>query len=220
MKLDSTIIYQGDSLDADFEAFFERHDSTNIGKFYLVKSLFEREPDSAMVILGDIVAENSIESHLIEHYVRTQEITDRGGELSSADSAFYMERTNGLPTTDGAVYYYGLGNLFMEQHIPIISARIGQQPIIEQFIDTIHNKSELIIFPNPTSGLLTVRLLDQKAHLYQVEIYNAFGELIISKHIVNNHYLLDMSPYNQGIYFIRAVDQSKKYYTKSFNLLK
>jgi hypothetical protein len=28
MKSDSTIIYQGDSLDADFEAFFERHDTT------------------------------------------------------------------------------------------------------------------------------------------------------------------------------------------------
>jgi hypothetical protein len=33
MKLDSTIIYQGDSLDADFEAFFERHDTTILVNF-------------------------------------------------------------------------------------------------------------------------------------------------------------------------------------------
>ncbi|MBK7390783.1 MAG: hypothetical protein IPI23_17405 [Bacteroidetes bacterium] len=101
-----------------------------------------------MTILGAIVAENSIESHIIEHYVRTQEITDRGDELSSADSAFYMERTTGLPTTDGAVYYYGLGNLFIEQHIPIISARHGQQANIQQHDLVNSNNSGTVSNPH------------------------------------------------------------------------
>jgi hypothetical protein len=35
MKLDSTIVYQSDSLDASFEAFFQRHDSSNIRKVLL-----------------------------------------------------------------------------------------------------------------------------------------------------------------------------------------
>jgi hypothetical protein len=220
MKLDTTIIYQGDSLDADFEGFFETHDSTNIGKFDLVKSLIEREPDSAMAILEFITPANNIESYLIEHYQRTRDIADRGDELSSSDSAFYMERSVGSPTTDGEVYYYGLGNLFIEQHLPILSARIGQQPTIEQPITVINNKSEMLIFPNPTTGVLNIRLSEQETKLSRIEIYNSMGELVISKEIANNHYLLDMSPYNQGIYFIRGVDQSKKYYTKSFNLLK
>jgi hypothetical protein len=220
MKLDTTIIYQGDSLDADFEGFFETHDSTNIGKFDLVKSLIEREPDSAMAILEFITPANNIESYLIEHYQRTRDIADRGDELSSSDSAFYMERSVGSPTTDGEVYYYGFGNLFIEQHLPILSARIGQQPTIEQPITVINNKSEMLIFPNPTTGVLNIRLSEQETKLSRIEIYNSMGELVISKEIANNHYLLDMSPYNQGIYFIRGVDQSKKYYTKSFNLLK
>jgi Secretion system C-terminal sorting domain len=220
MKLDSTIIYQGDSLDADFEAFFERHDSTNIGKFYMVESLIDREPDSAMAILDLISAENNIETYLIEQYQRGQDIAERNYELSAADSAFYLERTVGLPITNGKVYYLGLGTLFIEQHIPIVSARVGQQPLFEQSTLAINNESELIIFPNPTSGLLTIRLSDQKANFSHIEIYNSVGDLIISKEIANNHYLLDMTPYNQGIYFIRALDQSKKYYSKSFNLLK
>jgi hypothetical protein len=220
MKLDTTIIYQGDSLDADFETFFETHESTNIGKFDLVKSLIEREPDSAMAILEFITPDNNIESYLIEHFQRTRDIADRGDELSSSDSAFYMERTVGSPTTDGEVYYYGFGNLFIEQHLPILSARIGQQPTIEQPITVVNNKSEMLIFPNPTTGVLNIRLSEQETKLSRIEIYNSMGELVISKEIANNHYKIDMSSYNQGIYFIRGVDQSKKYYSKSFNLLK
>jgi hypothetical protein len=220
MKLDSTIVYQGDSLDASFEAFFQRHDSSNIGKFFLVKSLIEREPDSAFAILEAIVPANNIETFMVENYQRLQDITERDGELTAADSAFYLERTVGTPTTDGEAYYYGLGNLFIEQHIPIVSSRIGQQPSIEQPITVVNNKSEMLIFPNPTTGVLNIRLSEQETKLSRIEIYNSMGELVISKEIENNHYLLDMSSYNQGIYFIRVVDQSKKYYTKSFNLLK
>ncbi|MBK7968131.1 MAG: T9SS type A sorting domain-containing protein [Bacteroidetes bacterium] len=78
----------------------------------------------------------------------------------------------------------------------------------------------MLVFPNPTTGLLTIRLSDQELKLSQIEIYNSMGDLVISKQIENNNYLLDMTPYNQGIYFIRGMDESKKYYTKSFNLLK
>ena len=106
MKLDSTIVYQSGSLDASFEAFFQRHDSSNIGKFFLVKSLIEREPDSAFAILEAIVPANNIETFMVENYQRLQDITERDGELTAADSAFYLERTVGTPTTDGEVYYY------------------------------------------------------------------------------------------------------------------
>jgi hypothetical protein len=78
MKLDSTIVYQGDSLDASFEAFFQRHDSSNIGKFFLVKSLIEREPDSALAILEAIVPENNIETLY--------------GRKLSAHSGYYRKR--------------------------------------------------------------------------------------------------------------------------------
>jgi hypothetical protein len=125
-------------------------------------------------------------------------------------------------TTDGEAYYYGLGNLFIEQHIPIVSSRIGQQPSIEQPITVATSeRSEMLIFPNPTTGVLNIRLSEQETKLSRIEIYNSMGELVISKEIANNHYQLDMSSYNQGIYFIQMHgSNSKNYYTKSFNLLK
>lgn len=220
MKLDSTIIYQSDSLDVDFEAFFENHDTTNIGKFYMVESLIERETDSAMVILESISPENNIETYLIEHYQREREIAERNYELSSADSSFYLERSVGIPTTEGDVYYHGLGNLFIEQHVPIVASRMGLQPPIPQPEVDVAKNTDLVIFPNPTTGLLTIRISDPQTKLSHIEIYNSMGDLVISTLVENNSYLMDMTSYNQGIYFIRCIDQSKKYYSKSFNLLK
>ncbi len=220
MKLDSTIIFQGDSLDADFEAFVERHDTSNIGKFYMVESLIERETDSAMVILESISPENNIETYLIEHYQREREIAERNYELSSADSSFYLERSVGIPTTEGDVYYHGLGNLFIEQHVPIVASRMGLQPPIPQPEVDVAKNTDLVIFPNPTTGLLTIRISDPQTKLSHIEIYNSMGDLVISTLVENNSYLMDMTSYNQGIYFIRCIDQSKKYYSKSFNLLK
>ncbi|MBK6641595.1 MAG: hypothetical protein IPG39_10295 [Bacteroidetes bacterium] len=165
MKWDSTIIYKGDSLDADFEAFFESHDTTNIGKFYMVESLIERETDSAMVILESISPENNIETYLIEHYQREREIAERNYELSSADSAFYLERSVGIPTTEGDVYYHGLGNLFIEQHVPIVASRMGLQPPIPQPEVAVAKNTDLEIFPNPTTGLLTIRISEPQIKL-------------------------------------------------------
>ncbi|MBK7387876.1 MAG: T9SS type A sorting domain-containing protein [Bacteroidetes bacterium] len=76
------------------------------------------------------------------------------------------------------------------------------------------------IFPNPTTGLLTIRISEPQIKLSHIEIYNSMGDLVISTWIENNSYFLDMTSYNQGIYFIRCMDQSRKYHTKSFNLLK
>jgi hypothetical protein len=220
MKLDSTIVYQGDSLDSDFEAFLERYDSTNIGKFYTVESLIEREPDSAIAVVQAITPENDIELYLKEYYQRELDIAERGYELLAADSAYFLERTVGIPTTNGEVYYHALGNLFIEQHIPLVSSRIGHQPQLQPSSDVNKSKSELIASPNPTTGQLKLQLSNQSVKISFVEIYNSLGKLVINKTVDNNEYQLDMTPYSQGIYYIRCIDQSKKYYTKSFNLLK
>jgi hypothetical protein len=157
---------------------------------------------------------------LKEYYQRELDIAERGYELLAADSAYFLERTVGIPTTNGEVYYHALGNLFIEQHIPLVSSRIGHQPQLQPSSDVNKSKSELIASPNPTTGQLKLQLSNQSVKISFVEIYNSLGKLVINKTVDNNEYQLDMTPYSQGIYYIRCIDQSKKYYTKSFNLLK
>ena len=220
MKADSTIIYQFDSFDADFIAYFTRHDTTNIGKLYLVESLIDRYPDSAMTIIGNIDPDNEIESYLLEHYYRSQEIADRGGDLSASDSAFYLERTVGTSITDGVVYYYGLANLFIEKHPTVASSRIGQQTIIESPQSILESKTDLSVFPNPSTGSVRLKLSDPEMVISIAEIYNSMGEKIISQRIDQNSFQVDMSSFGNGIYFARCKDTKNEYHIKSFYILK
>ncbi|MBK7967709.1 MAG: hypothetical protein IPK08_01640 [Bacteroidetes bacterium] len=65
-----------------------------------------------MAINNGIAPDNDIESCLIEHYQRTQDISEREGELA-ADSAFYLERTVGMPTIHGKFVTMPVGNLLL-----------------------------------------------------------------------------------------------------------
>ena len=76
------------------------------------------------------------------------------------------------------------------------------------------------VYPNPTKGLLTIRFSDPKSKLSHIEIYNAMGEMVINQKVENNTYQVDMTPYSQGIYFVRGFDQFRKYYSQAFQFLK
>ncbi len=219
MKADSTIIYLGDSLDEDFEAYFIRHDTSNIGKFYLVETLIDRYPDSAMTIVANIDPDNEIESYLLEHYQRSQEIADRGGDLSDSDSTFYLERSEGMSITEGVVYYYALAKLFIEKHPVVVSSRIGK-PIVESLQFKIESKTDLAVFPNPSTGVVRLKLSDPEMLISIAEIYNAMGEKLFSQQVEQNSFQLDMSSFGDGIYFARCVDNKNGFYMKSFNIFK
>jgi hypothetical protein len=66
--------------------------------------------------------------------------------------------------------------------------------------------SELIIFPNPTSGVVTIK---GKEGL-QIHVYNIIGELIISSELKSDTIEFDLSNQANGIYFISAGQITKK----------
>jgi hypothetical protein len=64
----------------------------------------------------------------------------------------------------------------------------------------------VIIYPNPTSGLITIKA---KADL-QLSVYNIIGELILSTELKTETIELDLSNQANGIYFIRIGSLTKK----------
>ena len=67
------------------------------------------------------------------------------------------------------------------------------------------NKNTLIsfsIYPIPTAGILIVK---SKATIAQIEIYNKFGQLIMSK---SNENKIDISTLSQGLYFCKVKDEN------------
>lgn len=76
-----------------------------------------------------------------------------------------------------------------------ISSSVGNQNIFSD---------QFTIWPNPTSGIIRISGND----FNKLEVYNATGQLIISK--VNNEKELDLSNNPKGIYFLKIYDSNQK----------
>lgn len=64
------------------------------------------------------------------------------------------------------------------------------------------NESGLIIYPNPTSGKVTLQCAHEE--LKNISIFNAEGKRVLTKELDGNTDLLDLSNLNNGIYVIQT----------------
>jgi hypothetical protein len=72
---------------------------------------------------------------------------------------------------------------------------------------------EVILFPNPTSGQITLSYLSGAATQNSVKIYNLLGAFILSETYVAtdglNTLSFDLSQYTQGTYFLELVTEHR-----------
>ncbi len=77
------------------------------------------------------------------------------------------------------------------------------------------------LFPNPTSGMVSLHLSSESALTSSVKIYNSIGTLIRTETINfnsgNTSQDLDLSDLNSGLYFIEVATETKK---QNFKLIK
>ena len=77
--------------------------------------------------------------------------------------------------------------------------------VIGVSIADIPKLSDVEIYPNPTSGLITIDLHNNKVN--KLEIFDVVGKLQYSKMKVNNITKLNLAKLNKGIYFIKLVNK-------------
>lgn len=83
-------------------------------------------------------------------------------------------------------------------------------------IEQLIAESSFDIYPNPTNGMVTIKVSDNYYKDFSFEIYDALGRKIVSEVIYNgiNEYSTDLSTYPEGLYIIRIntdkVSLSKK----------
>jgi hypothetical protein len=61
--------------------------------------------------------------------------------------------------------------------------------------------SKVLVYPNPSNGVFNI----QGQGVRKVEVFNAFGQIIISEEISNDHLQIDLSRYADGYYMLRVV---------------
>lgn len=61
------------------------------------------------------------------------------------------------------------------------------------------------LYPNPTNGLVTIELEE----LQKVMVYNALGQVLISKEADGNSLQLDLSGFEGGLYWVKIISQNR-----------
>lgn len=69
------------------------------------------------------------------------------------------------------------------------------------------SKNEFQVYPNPSKGIINLRLVDQNQRL---QVYSNLGQLLFDEGIISNNSQLDLSDLDNGIYFIIFGNQSQK----------
>ncbi len=82
--------------------------------------------------------------------------------------------------------------------------------------DNSLNPEDLAIYPNPTSGVLNVHL-NGKNNFRSIEIVDIAGRILQMEENKTNHIILDVSAYQDGMYFLRATTD-KGFITKRFQV--
>jgi len=78
------------------------------------------------------------------------------------------------------------------------------------------NPEDLALYPNPTNGLLNVHI-NRKNNFRMIEVVDLTGRVLEMEENKTNHLTLDVSQYQDGIYFLRATTD-KGFITKRFQV--
>lgn len=126
--------------------------------------------------------------------------------------------------TDGATIYYTLdgtepgtttstlvyGNAFVHPDEEFTIMAMGYKiDMMSSPVVTYHyipvgineHKINVSVYPNPTTGQF--RIQNSEFRIQSVEVYDVFGKLISSTEVNDNDVTIDVSNYNNGVYFTR-----------------
>lgn len=81
--------------------------------------------------------------------------------------------------------------------------------------EVLPSTNEITIYPNPSSGNLTINISDTNFSNLEIEIYNSIGQVILRKSLIQNTTKLDLTSVSSGMYHYRvtgtnSVDQTGK----------
>lgn len=69
--------------------------------------------------------------------------------------------------------------------------------------------SKPLIYPNPTSGIFNVECKNKNLAGCSFRIYDEFGKLLISNHLIKGNTTIDLSSLPDGIYFFHLIEDGK-----------
>ena len=137
-------------------------------------------------------------------------ITDRIADLNQFDSLYFTPRikTDGKTGTFKLRYaigdkdywdrnpadQYNYGGGLSDPMSITITSNVGLTDLL--------SKSNVTMYPNPTRGILHVNLGEYKSQVIRMNVYNAKGQVVMTREILRKSSDVDMSSLPQGVYVV------------------
>lgn len=93
---------------------------------------------------------------------------------------------------------------FVQSALEVDYVRVYQQPTLSNINPT--NKSEFVLFPNPTTSELSINIDESKIGSV-IEIYSMLGQLMQKSTLQGTNSTIFVSAFPRGIYFAKFIDQ-------------
>jgi hypothetical protein len=94
------------------------------------------------------------------------------------------------------------------------AAQPVQQTVLVIGLESVTDEFRLIVYPNPTSGLVKVRFHNKKDRVYTFTIFNKNGGIVANTQVPagsnTNEVQFDLSTQPNGYYFLHVTDGMKK----------
>lgn len=91
---------------------------------------------------------------------------------------------------------------------------IGNVPVINSIKEITELKTEMEIFPNPSSTVLNISASMEGK--YSLQIFNELGETVFANENVNTKTSVSVQQFNAGIYFAKMISTNGKQMVKKF----
>jgi len=101
--------------------------------------------------------------------------------------------------------YYRLKQVDFDETFSISEVKIVNVNKHDNFAAT-----EVLIYPNPSSSHIYIKILNPISTQYQVEVTDLYGKSIQSLQMNSNESAIDLTELSSGIYFIKVIDPTLK----------
>jgi hypothetical protein len=211
LDIDSSLYTSGLPSDSLLESFYDSIKVANGGKLVDVQNLFsQKDYNSAEIINNSIIPENNSETNqkiVNEVYASTwaREIY----EYTNSQYNLLFEIANQSPITGGLAVYASRAMLDIDIYdsIPENASRVMGNFATSIKDNLTSEVSELELFPNPASSLITLKYRNGKLLNGTISIRNLLGSSVILEKIANSssgEILITSLP--KGVYILTYTD--------------
>jgi hypothetical protein len=150
----------------------------------------EADMQGTMTLPGGLVLNDVLRIKVVETFDIKTYMMGMAAMSNNIQDEFYYYYHD---TIQGPVCIYGVTYLDGSEESEVLRF----QPIDAPVAINTQQKAKMALYPNPTNGMVNI------VNAESIEVYDAIGRLLLSKKAMNKQESIDLSIYENGVYYIR-----------------